>query len=191
MNAVVPCYYHLDVEVSPEKVGQVRRILAAHLRYWNLEILAESVCQCAEALLHTIDRHATDKNTSIEMWWNGQHLITAISDNNQDIRPHYAPQGCLARIAALSDGWGCCATGVGGKIIWFARRVQSSERAPLVPAVPSPALLEALQAPREVPVPALAGPAADAPVEAETERARARTPDETAPRPTTRPRVPV
>ncbi|MFD7714084.1 pep a2 [Streptomyces sp. NPDC059785] len=160
MNAV-PCYYHLDVEVSPERVGQVKRILAAHLRYWNLKTLVDPVCECAEVLLHTIDRHATDKKTSIEMWWNGQHLITAVSDNNQDIGPPYAPQGCLARIAAQSDGWGCCATGVGGKIIWFSRRATAAERAPLTPPTPSPTLREACRAPRVTPVPALAGPGED------------------------------
>ena len=31
MKTAVPCYYHLDVEVSPERVGQVRRILAARM----------------------------------------------------------------------------------------------------------------------------------------------------------------
>ena len=56
MKTAVPCYYHLDVELSKEKVGQVKRILAAHLRYWNLENLAESVCRCAEALLRTKPR---------------------------------------------------------------------------------------------------------------------------------------
>lgn len=157
MKAAVPCYYHLDVEVSPERVGQVRRILAAHLRYWNLEILVESVCRCAEALLHTIEEHAADKNTTIEMWWNGQHLITAVSDNDQDIRPHNTPQGCLAQIAALSDGWGCCATGAGGKIIWFSWRARAAERAPLVPPAPAPSLREARRMPRALPVPALAG----------------------------------
>jgi hypothetical protein len=159
MKAAVPCYYHLDVELSPDRVGQVKRILAAHLRYWNLENLVESVCHCAEALLHTINQHAADKNTTIEMWWNGSHLITAVSDNDQDIRPHNAPQGCLAQIAALSDGWGCCATGAGGKIIWFSRRARAAERAPLVPTGPRPGLREARQAPREtaLPVPAFAG----------------------------------
>ncbi len=44
MKTAVPCYYHLDVEVSPERVGQVRRILAAHLRFWDLEDLVEPVC---------------------------------------------------------------------------------------------------------------------------------------------------
>ncbi|MFC9458899.1 pep a2, partial [Streptomyces sp. NPDC056983] len=74
MNTAVPCYYHLDVEVSSERVSQVRRILAAHLRYWKLDLLVDPVCRGVEVLLHTIDEHATDKNTDVEMWWNGQHL---------------------------------------------------------------------------------------------------------------------
>ena len=74
MKTAVPCYYHLDVEVSPERVGQVSRILAAHLKSWYLETLVEPVCHSTEMLLRAIDEHAKDKNTSIEMWWNGQHL---------------------------------------------------------------------------------------------------------------------
>ncbi|GGX72731.1 pep a2 [Streptomyces minutiscleroticus] len=157
MKTAAPCYYHLDVEVGRERVGQVGRILAAHLRYWKLDVLVESVCHCVEALLRTIDEHATDKNTTIEMWWNGQHLITGVSDNDGDIRPHSAPRGCLAQIAAVSDGWGCCATGKGGKIIWFSRRAIAAERAPLVPPTPAPSLREARRAPRETLVPALVG----------------------------------
>ncbi|GAB2969454.1 hypothetical protein GCM10023080_035890 [Streptomyces pseudoechinosporeus] len=158
MKTVVPCYYHLDVKVSPEGVAQVRRILAAHLRYWNLEDLVEPVCHCAEVLLHTIDEHAADKNTTIEMWWTGQHLITAIADNDVDLHAKYAQPGCLAHIAAVSDGWGCCATGTGGRIIWFSRRARAVERAPLVPTTPAPSLRAARPMPREAPVPALAGP---------------------------------
>jgi hypothetical protein len=136
MNTAVPCYYHLDVEVSPERVGQVRRILAAHLRYWDLEILVEPVCHGTELLLKAIDEHATDKNTSIEMWWNGQHLI-----------------------AAMSDGWGCCATDTGSKVIWFSQRARAGERVPLVPSTPVPDVPEVLEVPREVRVASLAGPA--------------------------------
>ncbi|MFD8738821.1 pep a2 [Streptomyces sp. NPDC059618] len=158
MNAAVPCYYHLDVELSQEKVGQVRRILAAHLRYWNLENLVESVGHCAEALLRTIEQHAADKNTTIEMWWNGRRLFAAVSDSSQDIGPHRAPQGCLAQIAALSDGWGCCATGTGGKIIWSSWRARAADRAPLDPPVPAPCLRVARPTPlyAVLPEPALA-----------------------------------
>ncbi|MDR3080324.1 MAG: pep a2 [Streptomyces sp.] len=151
MENAAPCYYHLDVEVSPERIGRVRRILAAHLRYWDIETLVEPVCQCAEALLRTIDEHATDKNTTIEMWWNGQHLITAIQDSEPDIRPHSAPRGCLVQIAALSNGWGCCATDTGGKIIWFSQRARAADHAPLVPVAPVPSLHDARALPRGLP----------------------------------------
>jgi hypothetical protein len=159
MKTASPCYYHLDVEVSPERVGQVSRILAAHLRYWDLENLVEPVCHGAELLLKAIDEHATDKNTSIEMWWNGQHLITAIGENDCELRPDQDLRGCLEHIAAMSDGWGCCATDTGSKVIWFSQRARAGERVPLVPVAPAPSLREGLQVPREMPVAALAGPA--------------------------------
>ncbi|WP_328429927.1 pep a2 [Streptomyces sp. NBC_00443] len=156
MKTAVPCYYHLDVEVSPERVGQVSRILAAHLRYWDLETLVEPVRHSTEMLLRAIDEHARDKNTSVEMWWNGQHLITAIGDNNRALRPDHELRACLQHLAAMSDGWGCCATETGAKVIWFSQRARAGERAPLVPAAPTPNLLEALEVPREVPVTAIA-----------------------------------
>lgn len=161
MKTAVPCYYHLDVEVSPERVGQVRRILAAHLRLWDLETLVEPVCSSAELLLMAIDEHATDKNTSVEMWWNGQHLITAVGENDCDLRPDQDLRACLERIAAMSDGWGCCATDNGSKVIWFSQRARAGERVPLVPVAPAPSLREVLQVPREMPAVALAGQVRD------------------------------
>ncbi|MFF7128280.1 MULTISPECIES: pep a2 [unclassified Streptomyces] len=159
MKTAVPCYYHLDVEVSPERVGQVSRILAAHLRYWDLENLVVPVCHGAELLLHAIDEHASDKNTSIEMWWNGQHLITAVGGDDRDLRPDQDLRACLADIAAMSDGWGCCASEGGAKIIWFSQRARAGERVPLVPTAPAPSLNQGLQVPRELQVLALAAPA--------------------------------
>ncbi|MFI9645862.1 pep a2 [Streptomyces sp. NPDC052040] len=156
MKTAAPCYYHLDVELSPERIGQVRRILAAHLRHWDLEILVEPVGQCMDALLRTIDRHAADKNTTIEMWWNGQHLIAAVQDPERDIRPHCEPSGCLTQIAALSSGWGYCSTPTGGKIVWFSQRARSGERSPLVPVGPSPSLRETRPLPRMLPLAAVA-----------------------------------
>ncbi|GGV29824.1 hypothetical protein GCM10010260_83000 [Streptomyces filipinensis] len=167
MKSAVPCYYHLDVEVSPERVGQVSRILAAHLHYWDLENLAAPVCRGAELLLHAIDQHATDKRTSIEMWWNGQHLITAFGDDDPDLRPDQDLRACLADIAAMSDGWGCCATESGSKVIWFSQRARAGQRVPLVPTAPAPTLRTGLQVPRTEPVMALAAsvPAADGALE--------------------------
>lgn len=159
MKTAAPCYYHLDVEVSPERVGQVSRILAAHLRYWDLDNLVDPVCRGAELLLTAIDHHATDKHTSIEMWWNGQHLITAIGDDDRDLRPDQDLRSCLAHLAATSDGWGCCAPETGSKIIWFSQRARSGERVPLVKTAPSPSLRRTLRVPRALPVAQLAASA--------------------------------
>ena len=162
MKTAVPCYYHLDMDVSPERVGQVRRILAAHLKYWDLETLVEPVCRGVEMLLKAIDEHATDKHTSIEMWWNGQHLITAIGGDDRHLRPDQDLRACLQRIAVMSDGWGCCDTGTGSQVIWFSQRARAGERVPLVRTAPEPSLREVLQVPRELPVAALAAPVGEA-----------------------------
>ncbi|GLX52971.1 hypothetical protein Shyhy01_59210 [Streptomyces hygroscopicus subsp. hygroscopicus] len=159
MKTAVPCYYHLDVEVSPERVGQVSRILAAHLRHWDLDNLVAPVCRGAELLLRAIDQHASDKHTSIEMWWNGQHLITAFGDDDPELRPDQDLRACLADIAAMSDGWGCCASETGSKIIWFSQRARAGERVPLVPLPPEPFLSTGLHEPRQHQVAVLAAPA--------------------------------
>ncbi|MFJ2610373.1 pep a2 [Streptomyces sp. NPDC091279] len=153
MKTAVPCYYHLDVEAGPERAGQVGRILAAHLRLWDLETLVQPVCHGTELLLKAIDEHAADRHTSIEMWWNGQHLITAVGDDDRDLRPDDELRGCLERIAAMSDGWGCCATANGGKVIWFSQRARAGERVPRVPRTPVPTLREGCRLP--VPVASL------------------------------------
>ncbi|KND26922.1 MULTISPECIES: pep a2 [Streptomyces] len=157
MKTAVPRYYHLDVEVGPERVGQVGRILAAHLRFWDLEPLAETVCHSAELLLRAIEEHAADKNTSVEMWWNGQHLIAAVGANDREMRPDRELRPCLTRIAALSDGWGCCSTATGSTVIWFTQRAPVDQSVPLVPTVPEPALREVLQVPRATHMALLAG----------------------------------
>ncbi|MEU0061093.1 pep a2 [Streptomyces sp. NPDC006334] len=159
MKTAVPCYYHLDVDVSPERVGQVRRILAAHLRHWDLESLVEPVCRGTEMLLNAIDEHATDKRTSIEMWWNRQHLITAVGGGDRDLRPDQDLRACLEHIAATSDGWGGCATAGGSTVIWFSQRARAGERVPLVPTRPVPRLREMLKVPRLLPVTSLAASA--------------------------------
>ncbi|MEV7283571.1 pep a2 [Streptomyces sp. NPDC093252] len=156
MKTAVPCYYHLDVEVTPERVRQVRRILAAHLRHWDLDPLVAPVCANTGLLLEAIDAHATDKNTTVELWWNGQHLITAVGEHDDGLRPDRELRGCLERIAAMSDGWGCCATGTGSRVIWFSQRARDGERLPLVPTAPGPRLSEGRRAPRALPVAAVA-----------------------------------
>ncbi|WP_415952834.1 pep a2 [Streptomyces sp. KLOTTS4A1] len=162
METAVSRYYHLDVEVTPERAGQVSRILAAHLRVWNLEKLIRPVCRGSELLLRAIDEHATGTKAAVEMWWTGRHHITAIG--HQD-RSHFLDQGwqdCLAGIAALSHGWGRCtqdaADGGGSQVIWFSRRVGTDVAAHLAPVVPGLPAREALRLPHTPPLTTLAAP---------------------------------
>ncbi|MEN3586596.1 pep a2 [Streptomyces sp. ZYX-F-203] len=148
MKTAVPCYHHLDVEVSPDRVPQVRRILAARLRFWGLDNLVDTVCGGAEMLLRAIDEHARDKSTSVEMWWSGQHLITAFGGKDHVLRPDPGLRECLRHLAATCDGWGCCATGAGSRVVWFSQRARSGERVPLVCAAPGPIAREGLTVPR-------------------------------------------
>lgn len=151
MKTAAPRTCHLDVDVSPQRAGQVRRILAAHLRHWGLEELVEPVGEGAELLLNAIDRHAVDKRAAIEMWWNGHHLITAVAEHDPDLRPDHDLRACLTRLAATSDGWGCCATTGGAKVIWFTQRARTGRHAPLIPAAPLPCLRTSLDLPRSPP----------------------------------------
>ncbi|MFD8431449.1 pep a2, partial [Streptomyces coelicoflavus] len=91
-------------------------------------------------------------------------LITAVGGNDQALRPDLDLRTCLQHLAANSDGWGCCATDTGAKVIWFSRRARAGERVPLVATDPEPITQEGLEVPREImPVARVAG--------------RARTPD--------------
>lgn len=144
----VPRYYHIDVDLMPERVAQVRRILAAHLRYWGLEQLVPDVSRGLGLLLEPAARNTSAVRTAIETWWTGQHLITAVSHDDQAaagehrVDPHH-----LSQIAALSDGWGSC-TAEDQHIVWFSLRSRTELREPLVPKGPAPITIEARPLPR-------------------------------------------
>ncbi|MFI7012531.1 pep a2 [Streptomyces sp. NPDC050145] len=138
MEPTLSRHYHLDVEVGPEQIGQVERILAAHLRHWGLRTLADPVCHCTRMLLQDIEDHGADKTAVVEMWWTGQHLVTAVSDHNRELPAAQAErQDLSSRIAEWSDGWGSYPAPT-GRTVWFTCRVRLPEPEPLAAAVPVP-----------------------------------------------------
>ncbi|MER5257178.1 MULTISPECIES: pep a2 [unclassified Streptomyces] len=146
----VPRYYHIDVDLVPERVGQVRRILAAHLRYWGLEQHVPDVSRGLGLLLEPAARNTCAVRTAIETWWTGQHLITAVSHGAPAAAgEHRAEPHHLSQIAALSDGWGSC-TAADQHIVWFSLRSRTELREPLVPKRPGPITIEARPLPRAV-----------------------------------------
>ncbi|MFB7635777.1 ATP-binding protein [Streptomyces sp. NPDC056149] len=130
-------HYTVELPASAERVPQIRRIVAAHLRHWRLELEIPPMCEGVAELLTNVHRHiGPDARCVLELRWSGSHLTASVADGGPRLpRLEGATGGGLARIAALSDSWGTCAT-PDGKVIWFTRRVEAARAASVTPPVP-------------------------------------------------------
>ncbi|WP_327321636.1 ATP-binding protein [Streptomyces sp. NBC_01210] len=145
MNVPVACRYSIEVSASPERIPQIRRILAAHLRYWSLEPHIVPVCRAVDELVGNVVEHVPgDKTCVVELRWTGRHVIASVADKDRRMpRIHSSSpsKGGLATVAVLSDSWGTCGTAT-GKVIWFSRRAKAAQRVAAKPSAPMPLLRE-------------------------------------------------
>ncbi|MEU9759211.1 ATP-binding protein [Streptomyces sp. NPDC047985] len=157
-------HYLVEVQVSPERVSQVRRIVAAHLRHWSLELHVRPVCRGVEELLTNVHRHVGDHDRCVvELRWSGRRLTVSVADGGTEM-PRLLDHGGggLSRVMALSDSWGACRTGE-GKVVWFTRYAKEPRGA----GKRSPAPLPGGREFRRPPV-AVAGGAPDATTTSDT-----------------------
>ncbi|AVZ71546.1 hypothetical protein SLUN_04360 [Streptomyces lunaelactis] len=153
------CRYTLEVQATTERIPQVRRILAAHLRHWHLEQHITPVCRAVDELVGNVVHHASgDKRCVVELRWTGRHLIASVADTDRRmprVTSSSPSKGGLATVAVLSDSWGTCGTAT-GKVIWFSRRVKAAERIVRATPVAMPPMSEFRLPPTspQVPVPA-------------------------------------
>ncbi|MFF3290356.1 ATP-binding protein [Streptomyces sp. NPDC003023] len=156
MHVPDACRYRIEVPASPERIPQIRRILAAHLKHWGLDAHVVPVCSAVDELVGNVVKHVGgDKTCAVELRWTGRNLNASVSDRDRTLpRLHTSTpvRGGLARVAMLSDSWGTCATDQ-GKVIWFSRRVKEPQRVLSGPHVPQPPVGEFRPLPLE-PVPA-------------------------------------
>ncbi|KIZ14774.1 ATP-binding protein [Streptomyces natalensis] len=117
-------HYAVDLHASAERMPQIRRILAAHLRYWRLEPHIPSVCRGVTELLANVHRHiGPGARCTVELRHDGCRLTASVADDGPRLPALPATLGGgLATVAALSDSWGTCGTAT-GKVIWFSRRL--------------------------------------------------------------------
>ncbi|MFI9051057.1 ATP-binding protein [Streptomyces sp. NPDC053427] len=130
-------HYAVELQASAERVPQIRRIVAAHLRYWQLEPHIPPVCRGVTELVTNVHRHiGTDARCVVELRWAGRQLTASVADDGPRLPPvRRVGRGGLSAIAALSDSWGSCGTPT-GKVIWFTRRVGSARVTRLTGRVP-------------------------------------------------------
>ncbi|MFE6223980.1 MULTISPECIES: ATP-binding protein [unclassified Streptomyces] len=129
-------YYAVELHALPHRIRQIRRIVAAHLRHWQLDDLVDPVALGVTELLTNVHRHAQpDKECTVELELLLDRLTVSVRDNDPRIPaaaagttgddPQDGPDALatsgrgLALVGALSDSWGARPHGTGGKVVWF------------------------------------------------------------------------
>ncbi len=148
MTVPLDRHYSVELQVSAERVSQVRRIVAAHLRHWSLDLHVRPVCRALDELLTNVHRHVGDGDTCLlELRWTGRHVTASVADGSSRMPRLLPAGGGLSRVMALSDSWGTCRT-TDGKVVWFTRYAEAPLPAGLLPNAPLPGGRTARRAPR-------------------------------------------
>ncbi|MFF2847825.1 ATP-binding protein [Streptomyces sp. NPDC058001] len=116
----------VELQALPSRIGQVRRILSAQLRYWHLDPLIDHAALGVTELLTNVHRHAQpDKTCTVEIELLLDRLTVSVYDHDPrlpEVRVAESFATCgrgLAIIAAVSESWGARLRGTTGKVVWF------------------------------------------------------------------------
>ncbi|WP_407554261.1 ATP-binding protein [Streptomyces sp. Pv4-95] len=115
----------VGLHALPSRIGHVRRIVSAQLRYWRLDALVDPATLGVTELLANVHRHARpSKQCTVELCVLLDQLTVSVHDLDPRL-PHLRAaeswETCgrgLALIAALSESWGVRPDGE-GKVVWF------------------------------------------------------------------------
>lgn len=119
----------VELQALPSRIGQVRRIVSAQLRYWHLDPLIDRAALGVTELLTNVHLHARpDKMCTVEIELVLDRLKVSVRDHDPRL-PVVADVGdadtfatCgrgLAMVAAVSESWGARPDGESGKVVWF------------------------------------------------------------------------
>ncbi|MET9132232.1 ATP-binding protein [Streptomyces antibioticus] len=118
----------VELHALPSRIGQVRRIVSAQLRYWHLDPLIDRAALGVTELLTNVHRHAQpDKLCVVEMELLLDRLTVSVRDHDPRLPvvgavDEEALATCgrgLAMVAAVSESWGARPDGESGKVVWF------------------------------------------------------------------------
>lgn len=116
----------MELQALPSRIGQVRRIVSAQLRYWHLDALIDRAALGVTELLTNVHRHAQpDKLCTVEIELLLDRLTVSVHDHDPrlpEVRDVDITETCgrgLAMVAAVSESWGVRPDGESGKVVWF------------------------------------------------------------------------
>ncbi|MGW0998162.1 ATP-binding protein [Streptomyces sp. NPDC002520] len=158
----------VELQALPSRIGQVRRIVSAQLRYWHMDPLIDRAALGVTELLSNVHRHARpDKSCTVELELLSDRLTVSVRDHDPRLpvvadeaeAAHATPLATcgrgLAMVAAVSESWGARPDGDDGKVVWFtlpASAAAHGQRAPLrtTEQQPVPRITEMQPAPAPV-----------------------------------------
>jgi anti-sigma regulatory factor (Ser/Thr protein kinase) len=161
----------VELQALPSRIGQVRRIVSAQLRYWHMDPLIDRAALGVTELLSNVHRHARpDKSCTVELELLSDRLTVSVRDHDPRLPVVAGAAGAanaaplatcgrgLAMVAAVSESWGARPDGEDGKVVWFTLPASAAShgqpaRAPrrTTEQQPVPRLTEVRQAPAPVP----------------------------------------
>jgi anti-sigma regulatory factor (Ser/Thr protein kinase) len=116
----------VELQALPSRIGQVRRIVSAQLRYWHLDPLIDRAALGVTELLSNVHRHAQpDKLCTVEIELLLDRLTVSVRDHDPrlpEVRDADPTSTCgrgLSMVAAVSESWGVRPDGESGKVVWF------------------------------------------------------------------------
>ncbi|MFF3393976.1 ATP-binding protein [Streptomyces sp. NPDC002669] len=116
----------VELQALPSRIGQVRRIISAQLRYWHLDPLIDQAALGVTELLTNVHRHAQpDKSCTVEIELLLERLTVSVHDHDprmptvREASTSSTSGRGLALIAAVSESWGVRPRGGAGKVVWF------------------------------------------------------------------------
>ncbi|WP_406728812.1 ATP-binding protein [Streptomyces sp. GD-15H] len=116
----------VELQALPSRIGQVRRIVSAQLRYWHMDTLIDRASLGVTELLSNVHRHAQpDKTCTVELEVLLDRLRVSVRDRDprlpvmEDAGPLATCGRGLAMVAAMSESWGALPDGGSGKVVWF------------------------------------------------------------------------
>ncbi|MFF4272444.1 ATP-binding protein [Streptomyces sp. NPDC001536] len=132
----------VELQALPSRIGQVRRIVSAQLRYWHLDPLIDRAALGVTELLTNVHRHAQpDKMCTVEIELVLDRLMVSVHDHDPRLpvvedmpdnllEADIATRGRgLAMVAAVSESWGVRPDGEAGKVVWFTLSAPAAVKA--------------------------------------------------------------
>lgn len=130
----------MELQALPSRIRQVRRIVSAQLRYWQLDPLIDQAALGVTELLTNVHRHAQpDKMCTVDIELLLDRLTVSVHDHDprlptiKEADPLDVCGRGLALIDAVSESWGVRAEGDAGKVIWFTLPAPSAAVPPRNP----------------------------------------------------------